>query len=100
MLLTPHRQSLFSFLRLDFGKRLDSLRSTSSPSEIIGSVTKKRELLEGVATHIYLGRPGGAPAAVFNPALATLQHRLDHLDQVKVTRQDVQLPQPGHRVLL
>ena len=89
MLLTPHRQSLFSFLRLDLGKRLDSLRSTSSPSEIIGSVTKKRELLEGVATHIYLGRPGGAPAAVFNPALATLQHRLDHLDQVKVTRQDV-----------
>ena len=89
ILLTPHRQSLFSFLRLDLGKRLDSLRPASSPSEIIGSVTKIRELLEGVAAHIYLGRPSGAPVAIFNPALATLQHRLDHLDQVKVTRQDV-----------
>ena len=89
ILLTPHRQSLFSFLRLDLGKRLDSLRPASSPSEIIGSVTKIRELLEGVAAHIYLGRPSGAPAAIFNPALATLQHRLDHLDQVTVTRQDV-----------
>ena len=89
MLLTPHRQSLLSLLRLDLGKRLDSLRPASSPSEIIGSVTKIRELLEGVATHIYLGRPSGAPAAIFNPALATLQHRLDHLDHVNVTRQDV-----------
>ena len=76
-------------MRLDLGKRLDSLRPASSPSEIIGSVTKIRELLEGVATHIYLGRPSGAPAAIFNPALATLEHRLDHLDHVKVTRQDV-----------
>ena len=89
ILLTFHRQPLFSLLRLDLGNRLDSLRPASSPSEIIGSVTKIRELLEGVATHIYLGRPSGAPAAIFNPALATLQHRLDHLDHVNVTRQDV-----------
>jgi len=89
ILFTPHRQSLFSFSRLDLRKRLDSLRPASSPLEIIGNVTKIHELLEGVAARIYLGRPSGAPAAIFNPALATLQHRLDHLDQVKVTRQDV-----------
>ena len=48
-----------------------------------------RELLEGVSTRIYLGRPSGVPAAIFNPALAILQHRLDHLDHVNATRQDV-----------
>ena len=87
-MLTPHRESLFSLLRLDLGKRLDSLRPASSPLEITCSVIKILELLEGVAAHIYLGRPGGALASIFNPALATLQHRLDHPGHVKFTRQD------------
>lgn len=39
---------------------------------------------------IHLGRPGGVPAVIFNPALATLQQRLDHLEQVQVSRQEVQ----------
>jgi hypothetical protein len=67
ILLTFRSQSLHSFLRLDLGKRLDSLRPASSPSEIIGSVAKIRELLEGVAAHIYLGRYSGAPAAILTP---------------------------------
>ena len=81
--------NFFAVLRLDLGKRLDSFRPASSPLEITGSDIKIRLLLQGVATHIYLGRPSGAPASIFNPALATLQHRLDHLDYVKVTHQDV-----------
>ncbi|KAF8956121.1 hypothetical protein BDZ97DRAFT_1672053 [Flammula alnicola] len=87
---TPYsRQSPFSFLHLDLRKHIDSLCPAYSPSETIGSITKIRELLEGVNTRVYLGRPGGAPAAIFNPALAALQRRLDHLDQVQVTCQDV-----------
>ena len=89
ILLTLHRRSPFSFLHLDLGARLDSLRPAYLPLEIVGSVAKMDELFGGVNARIYLGRPGGAPAAIFNPALATLQHRLDHLDQVQVTRPDV-----------
>jgi len=89
MFLIPHRRTLFSFLHLDLSARLDSLRLPYSPSEIIGSVAKIGELFGSVKAHIHPGRHGGAPAAIFNPALATLQHRLDHLDQVQVTRQDV-----------
>lgn len=89
ILSTLHRRPLFSFLHLDLGVCLDSLRPPYLPSEIIGSAAKIGELFGGVNARIYLGRPGGAPAAVFNPALATLQHRLDHLDQVQVTRQYV-----------
>lgn len=39
---------------------------------------------------IHFGRPGGVPAAIFSPALATLQWRLDHLEKVKVSRPDVE----------
>ena len=48
------------------------------------------ELLGGSASVIYLGRPGGVPAAIFNPVLATLQWPFDHLEQVKVSRPDVE----------
>ena len=89
ILLTLHRRSPFSFLHLDLGARLDSLRPAYLPLEIVGSVAKMDELFGGVNARIYLGRPGGAPAAIFNSALATLQHRLDDLDQVQVTRPDV-----------
>ncbi|KIM43858.1 hypothetical protein M413DRAFT_26148 [Hebeloma cylindrosporum] len=75
--------SLHKKLRKDLGERLDSLRPASSSSEIINNSTK---LLTCDAARIHLGRPGGAPVAIFNPALATLQH---HLDQVQVTSADV-----------
>jgi hypothetical protein len=44
-----------------------------------------------VTSHpIHLGRPGGVPVAIFNPALAILQQRLEHLEQVPVSRSDVE----------
>ena len=89
ILLTFHAQSSFLCLRLDLGERLDALRPSSSPSDIIVHPPKIRELLEGIRAHIHLGRPGAAPAAIFNPALVTLQQRLDNLDQVQVDRKDV-----------
>lgn len=88
--MTYHRQSFFSYLLIDLDERLDSLCPPFSPSETVGSPARIRELLEGTRSRIHLGRPGGAPAAIFNPALATLQQRLDGLDQVQVTRQDVE----------
>ena len=89
-MFTSHRQSPFSFFHLDLDERLDSLCPRSSPSEIIINVPKIHELLEGVTARIHLGRPGGAPVAIFNPALATLQQHLDNLDQIQVTPRDVQ----------
>lgn len=76
------------FLCLDLSAHPNSLRSAHSPSEIITSVAKIGESFGGVKARIHLGRPGGAPA-IFNPTLATLQHRLDHLDQIQVTRHGV-----------
>ncbi|KAJ3510280.1 hypothetical protein NLJ89_g4771 [Agrocybe chaxingu] len=38
----------------------------------------------------HLRRPGGTPATIFNPVLATLQQRLDHLEQVQVSRPEVE----------
>jgi hypothetical protein len=46
--------------------------------------------LGGDKPSIHLGRPGGVSAAIFNPALAMLQRRLDHLEQVGVSRRDVE----------
>jgi tRNA A-37 threonylcarbamoyl transferase component Bud32 len=46
--------------------------------------------LGGDKPSIHLGRPGGAPAAIFSPVLARLQHHLDHLEQVVVSRRDVE----------
>ena len=89
IVLTPRGQSPFSFLHLELSERIDSLCPTFSPSDTIASIPKIREFIEGVKAHVYLGRPGGAPASIFNPALAGLQRRLDHLDQIQVTRHDV-----------
>ena len=46
--------------------------------------------MDGDEAPIHLGWSGGAPAVIFNPALAILQQRLDHLEQVQVSRQEVQ----------
>ena len=39
---------------------------------------------------IHLGQPSGVPAAIFNHALAMLQCRLGHLEQVHVSRREVE----------
>lgn len=76
-------------LRKDLGERITSLCPSNSPSETAGSPAKIREVIEGNKSRVYVGRPGGAPAAIFNPALAALQLRLENLDQVKVDHGDV-----------
>ncbi|KDR71642.1 hypothetical protein GALMADRAFT_254023 [Galerina marginata CBS 339.88] len=77
-------------LRQDLSRRIGSLRAAYSPSETISSAAKIGELHEGINARIHLTHPGGAPAAIFNPALAALQRDLDRLDQVEVTCHDVQ----------
>jgi len=64
-------------------------RLSRSPSDIVHSSDKLADLLGGNEPPIHLGRPGGVPAVIFNPALATLQQRLDHLEQVQVSRLEV-----------
>ncbi|KIM45609.1 hypothetical protein M413DRAFT_24776 [Hebeloma cylindrosporum] len=76
-------------LHENVGTRFGSLIPNYSPSDIIGSVAKVNEVFGGINPRIYLGRPSGAPAAIFNWALATLQHRLDHLEEVQVAPQDI-----------
>ena len=55
---------------------------------MVHSSHKPADLLGGNDPPIHLGRPGGAPAVIFNPALANLQ-RLDHLEELPVSRSEV-----------
>ncbi|KAF9484913.1 hypothetical protein BDN70DRAFT_917313 [Pholiota conissans] len=72
-------------LRKDLGKRMDNLRLDYSPSDIIVSAAKMRAVLEGDHTGFHIGRPSGAPPAIFSPALAALQKRLENLDDIEVS---------------
>ena len=56
---------------------------------MVHSSNKLADLLGGNDPPIHLGRPGGAPAVIFNPALANLQQRLDHLEELPVSRSEV-----------
>ena len=58
--------------------------------EIVHAPDKLANLLGGDEPPIHLGRPGGAPAALFNHALATLQWNLENLEEVEVSRLDVE----------
>ena len=77
-----------SVLGLD--QHLNRLKPPFSPSDIVHSPDKVANLLGGDEPPIHLGRPGGAPAAIFNPALAILQRKLEHLEQVEISRLDVE----------
>jgi hypothetical protein len=90
--LTSHKCSPFSFFSypLALDERLNRLPPASSPLDIVHSSHKLADLLGGDKPPIHLGRPGGAPAAISNPALATLQHRLNHLERVHVSHQEVE----------
>ena len=70
-------------------ERLNKLSPVPSPSEIIGSFERLAELFGRDDTDIHLGRSGGPPATIFNPVLAMLQQRLDHLERVEVSRVEV-----------
>jgi len=69
--------------------RINKLSPGPSPSEIVASPEKLLGVFGGNEPDIYLGRPGGAPAVLFSPPLATLQQRLDDLEQVEVSRLEV-----------
>jgi hypothetical protein len=90
IVLTSNRCSSFSFLHPSSQRKSQPFSPTPSPSDIVLSSHKQAELVGGNKPSIHLGRPGGVPAAIFNPALAMLRHRLDHLEQVHVSRGDVE----------
>jgi hypothetical protein len=70
-------------------ERLNKLSPVPSPSDIIISPDRLAELFGGDNPDIHLGRSGGPPATIFNPVLAMLQQRLDHLERVEVSRVEV-----------
>lgn len=80
---------IFLNYTIDLNEHLKKLSLHPSPSEIIGSSEKLLEVFGGDQPNIHLGRPGGAPAVIFNPALAALQQRLDHLEQIAISGQEV-----------
>ncbi|PPQ82774.1 hypothetical protein CVT25_009269 [Psilocybe cyanescens] len=82
-----------SHIRKALHKSLDRLSLSSLPSDVISSSHKLAEVLDPKSSDypkIHLGRPGGAPAVIFNPALAILQQDLDDPQQVLVDRADVE----------
>jgi hypothetical protein len=71
---------------LALDQSLDRLTPKSSPSEIVDSPDKVAGLLGSDKSPIHLN---GAPVAMFNPALATLQRNLENLEKIKVSRSDI-----------
>lgn len=65
------------------------MSSVPLPLDIIIAPNKLADVFGGDSTRIRMGRHCGAPAAIFNPVLAALQQRLDHLEKVEVSCQDV-----------
>jgi len=79
---------ILTLLALD--DRLKRFPPAPSPSDLVHSSHKLVDLLGGEMPSIHLGRPGGVPVAIFNPALASLQWRLDNLEEVQVTHSEVE----------
>jgi len=79
---------ILTLLALD--DRLKRFPPAPSPSDLVHSSHKLADLLGGEMPSIHLGRPGGVPVAIFNPALASLQWCLDNLEEVQVTRSEVE----------
>ncbi|KAJ3508829.1 hypothetical protein NLJ89_g5539 [Agrocybe chaxingu] len=71
-------------------ERLNGLPPRYSPSDIVKMPKIQAQILGGDKPLIHLGRPGGVPATIFNPALATLQQRLDDLEKVEVDCQEIE----------
>ena len=63
-----------------------------SPSDLVHSSHKLADLLGGEMPSIHLGRPGGIPVAIFNPAVASSQRCLclDNFEKVQVSRSEVE----------
>jgi len=73
---------------LALDQRLNDLNPNISPSVIVHFPDKVAGLLGCKEPPIQLGRTGGPPVAIFNPALATLEKNLENLEQLEVFRPD------------
>ena len=82
--------ALFIPMLIALNDRLKSFPPEPSPSDLVHSSHKLAVLLGGEMPSIHLGRPGGIPVAIFNPALASLQRSLDNLEEVQVSRSEVE----------
>ena len=82
--------ALFIPMLIALNDRLKSLSPAPSPPDLVHSSYKLADLLGGEMPSIHLGRPGGVPVAIFNPALVSLQRSLDNLEEVQVSRSDVE----------
>jgi hypothetical protein len=81
--------TLFILMLLALDDRLKRFPPAPSPSDLVHSSHKLADLLGGEMPSIHLGRPGGVPVAIFNPALASLQRWLDNLEDIQVSRSEV-----------
>jgi hypothetical protein len=81
---------LFIPMLIALDDRLKRFPPAPSPSDLVHSSHKLADLLGGEMPSIHLGRPGGVPVAIFNPALASLQRCLDNLEEVQVSRSEVE----------
>ena len=86
----PYVLALFIPMLIALDDRLKCFPPTPSPLDLVHSSHKLADLLGGEMPSIHLGRPGGVPVAMFNPALASLQRCLDNLEEVKVSRSEVE----------
>ena len=82
--------ALFIPMLIALNDRLKCFPPTPSPLDLVHSSRKQADILGGEMPSIHLGRPGGVPVAIFNPALASLQRSLDNLEEVQVSRSDVE----------
>jgi hypothetical protein len=67
-------------------EHLNNLSPGPSPFDIVNSTKKVNEIFGDDKCQIHLNQ---VPAVIFNPALAALQQRLENLDQIEVSRQEV-----------
>ena len=56
-----------------------------TPSDMVNFVSNQIKIFGADKTSIQVGRPGGAPAAIFNPVLAILRRRLEDLEKADVS---------------
>ncbi|KDR76199.1 hypothetical protein GALMADRAFT_210854 [Galerina marginata CBS 339.88] len=69
-------------------KCLNNRLSLPSPSDLVKDPRMLKKVFGGEEPDLHVGRPGGAPAAIFNPVLASLQQSFSDLEQVNVSEDE------------
>ncbi|KAF8905837.1 hypothetical protein CPB84DRAFT_1844818 [Gymnopilus junonius] len=67
---------------------LNNRLSLPSPSELVKESRLLKKVFGGEEPDIHIGLPGGAPAAIFSPALAALQQSFGNLGQVNISENE------------